>query len=412
MLKTQVVAFVKAVSAPAFDIRFDHTTQPHTPLFFMSQDTSSEATPSEATPSEAKPTAVSPTAVSPTEEAPPAPTSASSEPVTPTGDSEKSAGKTEPAPSPNVLDASEPPEKPGPVAVESAAEWHQKLFDKSLLKQSKLKNLVELIGGTKGHHCLDIGGDNGVVSLRLRELGGTWHSADINEKAVDSIGKLVGKENAFLMTDHRLPFNDATYDLVVIIDMLEHLDEDEAFVRECHRVLKPNGILIANVPHVKRFSFIRGLRKLLGLTDDLHGHVRPGYTEQELYDIMKDGFDITDSNTYNRFFVELVDTGVQFAGSFLGGGATAEGEVSKGNLIDAEDFTRYRKAFRFYNLVYPFLWIAAQLDRLLFWTSGYSLVVRSAARPWIPRRNVKLRDGRSISGATMNTKIGTATQWQ
>lgn len=292
---------------------------------------------------------------------------------------------------------------------ESAADWHQRLFRKSLMKQAKLRNIRNLLVSTKGRACLDLGGDNGIISYYLREMGGSWQSADLSQKAVASIGQLVGDENVRLMEDFHLPFDDNSLDLIVIIDMLEHLHEDEGLVLECHRVLKPNGQLVANVPHVKPLSVIRGLRKLLGLTDEAHGHVRPGYTETHLYDLLKDGFDITDMQTYSRFFVELVDTAVQFAGSFLGGkGDGSEPDASKGVMIDASDFSKYKKAFKFYSLVYPVLWIGSQFDKLLFWTSGHSLIVKAHCRPWRPRRQVKLRDGRSISDATINTKIGTA----
>ena len=293
-----------------------------------------------------------------------------------------------------------------PENPESA--WHLKLYSKSLHKQRKLKEIQKLLGSTHDRNCIDMGGDNGVISFLLRKNGGTWMSIDISEKAVRSIGNLVGDEQAYLMREGKLPQDDASVDVVVIIDMLEHVEADDLLVKECHRVLKQQGTLIANVPHVKKFSVIRGLRKLLGLTDEMHGHVRPGYTQNQLYELLKDGFDITDSNDYNKFFVELVDTGVQFVGSFLRGAGEEVEDVSKGNMIDEEDFEKYKKIFRFYSFVYPALWLASKLDLLLPFTRGHSLIVKARSRPWKPRRSVTLRDGRSISEATIQTKIGTA----
>jgi SAM-dependent methyltransferase len=46
----------------------------------------------------------------------------------------------------------------------------------------------------------------------------------------------------------RLPFPDATFDRIICSEVLEHIPDDEAALRELHRVLKPGGILAATVP--------------------------------------------------------------------------------------------------------------------------------------------------------------------
>lgn len=286
------------------------------------------------------------------------------------------------------------------------AEWHLRLYRKSLLKQSKLKNIKSLLPPVDGKSCVDVGGDNGVISFMLRKEGGAWQSVDLSEKAVQSIGNLVGEGNAHLIIDNTLPFEDDSADTIVIIDYLEHVENDYGFIKECHRVLRPTGILLCNVPHRKKWSVIRPLRLLLGLTDELHGHVRPGYNEHDLYHLLRDGFDIIQARTYNRFFVELVDTGVQFLSTFIK--SSREEDASKGNLIDQEDFSKYIKAFRLYSLIYPILFLASKLDLLLMFTRGHSLVVQARSRAWNPRREVKIADGRSIAEASIRTKIGTA----
>ena len=249
-----------------------------------------------------------------------------------------------------------------------------------------------------------------MISYMLRKKGGTWQSVDMSEKAVRSIGELVGPENAHLIKGYDLPFADDSFDIIVIIDYLEHVERDDLFVQECHRVLKSGGQLVANVPHVKSISFIRPIRKVLGLTDEAHGHVRPGYNDKDMYVLMKDGFDIVERYTYSRFFVQLMDTGIQFIGSFLGGGHN-DGDASKGVMIDQDDFQKYQKAFKFFSVMYPFLWLASKLDLLLAFTQGHALIVQARSRPWIPRKEVKIADGRSIADASINTKIGSSLEY-
>ena len=45
-----------------------------------------------------------------------------------------------------------------------------------------------------------------------------------------------------------LPFADGTFDAVVSADVLYHVDDDQKALREFQRVLRPNGIVVINVP--------------------------------------------------------------------------------------------------------------------------------------------------------------------
>src|SRR4029450_6351394 len=78
-----------------------------------------------------------------------------------------------------------------------------------------------------------------------------------------------------------LPFRDAEFDRVVVVDMLEHVPDEAAFVAELARITGPGGRLGGNTPHLKRTA-LRRLRHALGQTDEKHGHLRPGYTPEAL----------------------------------------------------------------------------------------------------------------------------------
>jgi len=49
---------------------------------------------------------------------------------------------------------------------------------------------------------------------------------------------------------HSLPFNSATFDYVVAIEVLEHLYSPPVFLSEAHRVLSDTGRLIITVPYM------------------------------------------------------------------------------------------------------------------------------------------------------------------
>lgn len=67
------------------------------------------------------------------------------------------------------------------VETPAGVDWPLRLFNKSVLKQRKLREIVDMLGPVDGQHCLDIGGDNGVISYLLRQRGGAWKSADLDE---------------------------------------------------------------------------------------------------------------------------------------------------------------------------------------------------------------------------------------
>jgi SAM-dependent methyltransferase len=248
------------------------------------------------------------------------------------------------------------------------------LFGKSVMKQAKLAAIRGLLPPTAGLACLDIGGDNGVISHFLRRDGGTWHSGDLTAEAVESIRELVG-ERCHLLDGDRTPFPDASFDLVVIIDFLEHIPGDRAFVAETARILSPGGTLVVNVPHRKRWSLIRPLRLLLGLTDEKHGHLRPGYSRRELADLLAPHFTLEVTRAYSRFFTEFLDAILSFVHTTVGSG---KGKKSaKGVIVTGRDVKKAGGMFRVFSLAYPLFRTWSLLDRLIPFTDGHVLIVRA-----------------------------------
>lgn len=252
-------------------------------------------------------------------------------------------------------------------------EWALTLFRKSVLKQAKLRRILELLHDPTGKRNLDIGADNGVISYLLRQQGGRWASADLDERAVASIRQLVGTE-VYQLDGARLPFPDRTFDQVVVVDYLEHIEDDHGFGRELARVLVPGGRAILNVPHLQPGSPLNGFRHWIGLTDEWHGHLRPGYTVQSLTDTLGPSFQVERAVTYSRFGSELVDTALNGFYEVMQrrkGGASS----AKGSVVTQTDVQRYRTQFRVLSLLYPAFRLTAAADALLPWQAGHKLIL-------------------------------------
>ena len=259
--------------------------------------------------------------------------------------------------------------EPSPAA--GADTWALALYRRSVLKQRKVAEIAAMLGPTEGLRCLDLGSDNGVVSLLLRRRGGRWASADLAPEAVDSIRTLVGTD-VHLVRGDRLPFADGEFDKVAVVDMLEHVPDDRAFAAELARVTRKGGTLVVNTPF-RRETPLRRLRHALGQTDEEHGHLRPGYVADDLRALLSPAFTVQRWRTYSKFFSEAVDTGIQWGVSRLGKRST-----SKGLVVTGGDMAKHRRLFRAYSVVYPFVWSLSRLDLLLPWAPGYMLI--AAAR--------------------------------
>ncbi len=92
---------------------------------------------------------------------------------------------------------------------------------------------------------LDIPCGEGAFLERVRALGRAAHGADIVNRAA-----LAPAEFTAADMNAPLPFDDASFDAVVCIDGIEHLERPFDFVRECRRVLAANGVLIVSTPNI------------------------------------------------------------------------------------------------------------------------------------------------------------------
>lgn len=269
------------------------------------------------------------------------------------------------------------PQGPSPEAP--AAAWALALFNRSVLKQAKWDRIAEYLQDPTGKTNLDLGADNGVISYLLRQRGGLWSSGDLDPSAVASIRQLVGTD-VHQLDGGTTPFADAAFDQIVIVDFLEHISHDREFVRELARILKPGGRLIVNVPHLKPRSLLNRFRHSIGLTDEWHGHLRPGYSLPGLTQLLQPHFEVERSRTYSRTFSELVDTILNGVYHALNQRKRTGPASQKGNIVSQRDLHQHRKQFLLLRTLYPFFWVTTRLDALLLLQEGYKLIVQARRR--------------------------------
>jgi SAM-dependent methyltransferase len=89
---------------------------------------------------------------------------------------------------------------------------------------------------------LDAGCGKGSYTLALREFG-------YNIMGVDLLPELICQKREMMVADiHHLPLRNKYFDTILLLDVLEHLDNERKALSEVYRVCKAKGILIFSVP--------------------------------------------------------------------------------------------------------------------------------------------------------------------
>jgi SAM-dependent methyltransferase len=124
--------------------------------------------------------------------------------------------------------------------------------------------------GTGEPRILDIGCGTG-GNLEALSSFGRAEGVDISSEALDFC-RARGLNNVRQGAAETLPYESESFDLVTGLDVVEHLDDDVAGLKEMRRVLRPGGRMLLFVP---------AFRFLWGVQDDVSHH-RRRYTLKEL----------------------------------------------------------------------------------------------------------------------------------
>ena len=253
--------------------------------------------------------------------------------------------------------------------------WQIKMFRKTLKKQIRLKHLTRLLKPiAPGERCLLVtcGDNNGAMNYFLRELGGAWSWAELETQSLEEMRALLGEEVLHGSFNH-LDYPDQTFDRVVSIDCLEHIEDPIVFTHELQRITKVGGRAVITIPGGDQRKIVNRLKNLVGMTKEAYGHVRDGLTLTELEPIMTGaGFQPTRRVTFSHFFTEMVELVINVLYVKVLA-KKSKAKVAEGTIAPAtqDQLKSVEKTYKMYTLVYPIFKAISSLDTLLGWSEGY-----------------------------------------
>ena len=156
--------------------------------------------------------------------------------------------------------------------VEDSHWW---FVGRRLILESFLREIVQKIRTPHSAlRILDVGCGTG-ANLEMLQKFGAAEGVDVSDEALEFCQSKGLKTHKGLA--EKLPFADESFDLVTALDVVEHLDDDLAGLREMNRVLKPGG---------RTLIFVPAFMWLWGVQDDVSNH-RIRYTKKQIVERLR-----------------------------------------------------------------------------------------------------------------------------
>ena len=125
-----------------------------------------------------------------------------------------------------------------------------------------------------GDRCLDIGMGTGIEVFLADRSGCRLDAYDINPHSPTCL-RLLGVSERVRFHEHVYTFTEpASFDLCILLEVLEHVRDPLELLRGVESVLMPSGIVIASfalrmpqADHIYQFSSVSQVRQMVGMTN-------------------------------------------------------------------------------------------------------------------------------------------------
>ncbi len=125
--------------------------------------------------------------------------------------------------------------------------WRMSCYDQGQELVERLKDVGFHIEGLK---ILDCAGGWGGHATAFLDAGASAYLSDYNDHRFSTLKSKIDSPHFEICRADcmHLPFADASFDVILALELIEHIQDQHAFASEIKRILKPGGICIISTP--------------------------------------------------------------------------------------------------------------------------------------------------------------------
>ncbi|MBX5492362.1 MAG: class I SAM-dependent methyltransferase [Chloroflexi bacterium] len=113
--------------------------------------------------------------------------------------------------------------------------------------QDRRLNLIRQHVPLEGRRILDVGCGLGMYVRQLRRFSDEVYGVDVDPDKIAAASETL--PNLRVAPAEALPFPDEFFDVILLHEVIEHVDDDRQTIREAYRCLRPGGRMIIFAPN-------------------------------------------------------------------------------------------------------------------------------------------------------------------
>lgn len=214
-----------------------------------------------------------------------------------------------------------------PSLEQDAAAWNDAMYRKhptpygrsiaGAISDARVRTVKRMSQVTPTDKVLEIGCESGHLLLQIPECA-LRMGADISQAALDDARRAadrVGARNVEfrqLNAEQPLPFSPGDFDVIIISEMLEHVERPRTVLEQVRVICTPETRLVITVPNEKPKLVIKDILRALRLFDLLFPGIEEGQSEWHLQQFSKPMIRETVKGLYDVRMLESI-WGAHFA---------------------------------------------------------------------------------------------------